>query len=71
MRNEDVKAGERPKGVSLDASYRKKKLHTYAKRVCQGFKRHRALTSSFFFPISPKFEFLKIKHKIDFTKKIV
>ena len=23
-----------------------------------------------FFPISPKFEFLKIKHKIDFTKKL-
>ncbi len=47
MRNEDVKAGERPKGARLDASYRKKKLHTYAKRVCQGFKQQRALTSSY------------------------
>ena len=47
MLNEDVKAGERPKGACLDASYRKKKLHTYAKRECQGFKRQRALTSSY------------------------
>ena len=47
MRNEDVKAGERPKGACLDASYRKTKLHTYAKRECQGFKRQRALTFSY------------------------